>query len=726
MDERNYQGALDVIKAAVDLYPDSPDMAAAEEVSIMKVNWDRYWEVRNAKNRNFLENLYEVERSAIPFSGEPPLVFPDANEWITKKELRKKWRNVRVAGNKREEAILEALEKDAKFDYFETRFGDVVQELRADYRIPIVIDDSAADNNLDEEALITLDLENVSLRSGLRIMLKPFQCTYVVKDEVLYIMSEDFALDNLVINIYNVGDLVAPRGAVGGGLGGGGGGFGGGGRGGGGGGGFGGGGGGGLGGGGGVFCITDDLELGSKKTDEREPVALQVQPAQGQTVKAAWTEYFSKYHADPADVRETVRSLMKERKSGEVVAVIEGCMQNGQTQDWMYEGIMLAMQISGASTEEVERAVMTSVDFSDNPDDLMSAALFMTKHGMERRSLKLLRSIAESNPARHEPFAIAMRAARAIEDDEAIQWATLGILAQEWPENPEILRDAFLAAESIKLDLQRNGDVAALKTFESQLAEALYRDCIIKITWTGDADLDLYVEEPGGTICSRENTRSLCGGVMMGDNASRRDESGQVSEYYVVPRGFTGDYRMAIRRVWGEVPTGKVTVEVYRNYRSPDETSMKRQVKMDDTGAIVVFNLDKGRRTEKLNLAAIQTAAAQEFLADRGLMAQRLAGYSESSASRHARSANPDRQRQIARNQLNPRDAGFRPEIEVFPTGVGMSVQATTADRLYVIVSTPFQLFSDITEVSTFNFVTGDAGVTGGGAGGTGGGAGGG
>ncbi|MGI9519532.1 MAG: hypothetical protein ACR2NP_20945, partial [Pirellulaceae bacterium] len=167
-------------------------------------------------------------------------------------------------------------------------------------------------------------------------------------------------------------------------------------------------------------------------------------------------------------------------------------------------------------------------------------------------------------------------------------------------------------------------------------------------------------------------------------------------------------------------PTGKVSVEVYRNYRSPEETSMKRQVKMDETGAIVVFNLDQGRRTEKLNRAAIQTAAAQEFLADRGLMARRLAGYSDSSASRHARSANPDRQRDIARNQLDPRDPGFRPEITVFPVGTGMTVQATTADRLYVIVSTPFQLFSDITEVSTFNFVTGDTGVTGGGAGGTG------
>ena len=200
--ERNYDGASDVIVAAVseDL---SPETVVAEEFSILRTNWDKYWTLRNQKNRGFLDTLYEVEKSAIPFSGEPPLVFPDADDWLAKKELRKRWQNVRVASNEREERILLALDGDAKFDYFDTRFGDIVDELSADYGIPIQIDPSAFDNNLDEETVISLTLDNVSLRSGLRIILGQFECTYVVKDEVLFIMSEDAALENLVINIYN-------------------------------------------------------------------------------------------------------------------------------------------------------------------------------------------------------------------------------------------------------------------------------------------------------------------------------------------------------------------------------------------------------------------------------------------------------------------------------------------------------------------------------------------
>lgn len=364
---------------------------------------------------------------------------------------------------------------------------------------------------------------------------------------------------------------------------------------------------------------------------------------------------------------------------------------------------------------------MSAVDFSDNPDELMQAALFMTRNGMEKRALKLLKVVAENHPSRHEPYALAMRAAKRIDDADGIRWATLGILSQEWPDYPAELKNAFLTAEAIKVDLQRAGNTQELKQFEADLAKALHRDCIVKVTWSGDADLDLYVEEPGGTICSREQTRTVCGGIMLGDKASRPDESGQVSEYYVVPKGFSGDYRIAVRRVWGEVPTGKVTVEVFRNFRSAEETSMKRQVQMDDVGAIVVFQLDKGRRTEKLNPAAIEAASRTAFVVDRDEMTKHLASFRGSAASRYHVSNSPEGRQAIERQRNGLQgQVGFQPVISQFFVGTGMTAQATTADRLYVVVSTPFQLFSDITEVSTFSFIGG-----GGGAGGIGGGAGG-
>jgi hypothetical protein len=61
---------------------------------------------------------------------------------------------------------------------------------------------------------------------------------------------------------------------------------------------------------------------------------------------------------------------------------------------------------------------------------------------------------------------------------------------------------------------------------------------------------------------------------------------------------------------------------------------------------------------------------------------------------------------------------GFRPELTVLPEGANLSTIAIiSADRRYVRI-TPIPFFSQIGDVTTFNFVTGDTGNGGGGAGG--------
>ena len=100
----------------------------------------------------------------------------------------------------------------------------------------------------------------------------------------------------------------------------------------------------------------------------------------------------------------------------------------------------------------------------------------------------------------------------------------------------EVVTQAVHAAESVRVKLKKEGRDQELAQFNRDLDDSLYRDCIIKISWTGDADLDLYVEEPGGNVCSRINPRTTAGGVMMGDEySSGKDKSGEIAEYYVLP-----------------------------------------------------------------------------------------------------------------------------------------------------------------------------------------------
>jgi len=50
-----------------------------------------------------------------------------------------------------------------------------------------------------------------------------------------------------------------------------------------------------------------------------------------------------------------------------------------------------------------------------------------------------------------------------------------------------------------------------------ELPSAPPNDIAVRIEWTGPADLDLYVKEPGGTEISRHATQSPTGAIYSGD-----------------------------------------------------------------------------------------------------------------------------------------------------------------------------------------------------------------
>ena len=751
--EGNYDAAVDVADTFYELAPRDPVAIVAQERANFARNFFRMTELRRQKAAAFQDSFYEIERTTIPFPGDQLLVFPPKEEWDRKVARRAKYKNLRLTGSDKEEQILNALDDEANLDYEEEEWSAVEEELEEKYGINIVLTGSAEDDSLSDDTPITVKLTGIRLKNALRIMLADHNATFVVQDEVLKIISLDDAEDAqwFVTNVYNVGDLVAPRAPVPSGFGGGGGGgFGGGG------GGFGGGGQGGGGFGGGQFCVQESRVSLSKYTNDQAK-AKKPEIRKPKTVNlidgrpnAAWSVYFQENYADPVDVRQTARKLMKANQPQEVVSMIHGAIQNDQLHGWMYEALVLAMQVSGSPQSEVERALMSAVDLSTDDNDVLHAAQYMAVNGMERRAIKLLKGYSQSNPTRTEPLVVGLRAAQRIKDIEGIKWATIGVFGQEWPDHPEIVRQAQFASRAVKRSLQKSGQLEELEAYETQLQQAAERDCYIKVSWTGDADLDLYVEEPGGTVCSRLVPRTTGGGVALGDKFTpKAGLSGRVSEEYVLPKGFAGDYRLIIKRVWGQVTSGKVTVAIHNHFRSDSEASLTKQVDIDNEGAIVLFALDRGRRTEPLQEHAIQTVVKRQMMVNRNILAQQLSQqYSSSAASDYyggqysESGGSPQGGGQIGGGDggllangvggLNPGAVGFMPVIQNIQEGTFFNVNhATTADRLHVLVSVS-PMFNQLTSVSTFN-ILGDAenaqgiaqGLAGGGGGGGGLGAGG-
>jgi hypothetical protein len=261
----------------------------------------------------------------------------------------------------------------------------------------------------------------------------------------------------------------------------------------------------------------------------------------------------------------------------------------------------------------------------------------------------------------------------------------------------------------------------------------LKRDVVIRVSWTGKADLDLSVEEPSGAICSLSNPRTISGGILLNDgNANDAPSVDGFSESYACPQGYAGEYRILIERIWGEVAGGKVTVDILTDFGTPEQSYRREQIVLSEKDAIVKIAVKNGHRDTPLSDVFLEKTESQKLAAGRAVLAQQLGDQQFNAILSGIASANASANSGgigtggIGNNPfLNPfRGAvGYRPIITALPQGTVMSsIAVVSGDRRYVRV-TPFPQFFDIIQVDTFNFIegtgtTGAGGVGGGGAGG--------
>jgi tetratricopeptide (TPR) repeat protein len=429
----------------------------------------------------------------------------------------------------------------------------------------------------------------------------------------------------------------------------------------------------------------------------------------------AWTNYFARFSPTPESVREAVRRLMNDARFDQVIGLINASLRNHNAQPWMYEVLVLAMEADGRDPEELERAIMSAADFAQNPADMMHLGVYLTRLGLHDRAMQVYREVAKAEPLWAEPYIMGLKLAQQNRDAEGIQWATVGILSKAWQnDQKEIWQQALYAANDTLQKLRKGRDTRKqAKDFERALDKAVERDVLVRVRWTGGADIDLLVEEPSGTVCSLRNPRTSAGGVLMGDGFSdaARNPHGAYEEVYVCPQGFKGTYRVLVRRVWGKVTAGKVHVEVIKHYRGSRPEQLSKSIPLKDDEALVVFDLEEGQRTEPLKDHQLATAAQTQIALSRQILSRQLAAAEDPRAagrlavSRRANAASPNPGSLAFRG---PNAAGYQPVIITLPEGANLAATAVvSADRRYIRITT-VPLFSGIAEVNVFNTVTGE------------------
>ena len=103
---------------------------------------------------------------------------------------------------------------------------------------------------------------------------------------------------------------------------------------------------------------------------------------------------------------------MNQQKFDHVIAMIGAALRHRQCQPWMYEGLALAMEAAGRPKADIERAIMSAVDFVDNTTDLMYVGAYLSKMGLDDRALQVYRQAASLDPLRPEPYMLGLQAAR--------------------------------------------------------------------------------------------------------------------------------------------------------------------------------------------------------------------------------------------------------------------------------------------------------------------------
>jgi tetratricopeptide (TPR) repeat protein len=746
MDEgRYYEADTDVADQVREVNPNLPDAIAATwsaRFNRQVAGMERFRELRH---KNFADALYAVEEALIPFPDKDPIIYPSPEFWqeITRKRAR--YKSLDLGGdNESERRIYDALEQTANLELLDTTLEELAAYLSDNFNIPAIVDFRALeDDAIPPDTTLTSNLSGLRLKSALRIVLREHDLTFIVDDEVLQITTKTKAEERQITRVYQVGDLViapsTPGGfGMGGGMGGGG--MGGGGMGGMGGGGMGGMGGGGRGGGGmgggGMFDIEDELRLGvgpstikpvaPKKAEFPKHILRPIELKNVDKLGAnkAWNNYFANNKPRYGDVRETARSMMRKQKFSEVIVMIQASLRNGQAQPWMYQAMGLAMQATDAPKEELERALMSAVDFTNNVDEVMNIAKYMANVGLEERALKLFKAVAATDPTRPEPYMFGLAVAQRIKDVAGVEWACAGTLGQAWPANQKHIRDRALNVARATLFELSQSDKPRAEAFEVKLAESMQRDCIVRVTWTGEADIDLSIQEPAGDVCSLQCRRTSGGGVMMGDGVPTRNGS-TYTETYICAKGFVGVYKMLIRRAWGDVAGGKVTVEILTNYGSDDQRRIFKQIPLVEKDALVMFDLLEGRRDDPISQQQLETIARHQSSMQRFMLTQ----FGPRADSLSTASLADSRRRNLANVARARRKSGYMPIITTLPEGTNLQVTVAiiSADRRYVrFTNGPFPISTSIGDVFTFNTAGGGGGQQGGGGGGGQGGGGGG
>jgi hypothetical protein len=374
------------------------------------------------------------------------------------------------------------------------------------------------------------------------------------------------------------------------------------------------------------------LAGGSKPAPQSAPPAIRdlipITPGSGDLVKTTgkvdpYVFYRSYYRSDDKDrtdperLRRTLRDLNRIGKPRELHAALIGYLENHSklAEPWMYEALASAIELNQGSAGDVKKALYYAADLAQqthNPNHLVSAADQLLYRGYLERVGPLLDEAISLVPHCCDPMSMSILLAQKTSDPKRMASSVDDLLSLGWPGRDEYFRlESGNQVETLASSLEEGGRTQEAQELRSKLTASQARDVFVRLTWDGDADFDLLVEEPLGVTASYQNPRTVFGGAILKNGYGSHPE-----EVYVCPRGFAGDYTIRVSTIYTnpEKPVTRLTLETITHEGTLGEKKQSLDLNPDKPGKPVVVHLDSGRRKKVLpyvdSFAELMKAAA--------------------------------------------------------------------------------------------------------------------
>ncbi len=209
LDEQRYAEAQVIAKRTTELDPENPVVVQLNVMAKMVSRVAMNQQIQDQQEQGVWSTLEEVDRSAIPFAGEYQM--PEAKKWseISKSKFRQQHEG-QLHRSAKEQEIEQRLSTPVALKFERRPLAEVIEYLGKIAQVPTYLDPQGLQaEGVGSDTPISIDLsQDISLKSALKLILEPLRLTYVIKDEVLKVTSEDVKRGQLYTVMYPVGDLV--------------------------------------------------------------------------------------------------------------------------------------------------------------------------------------------------------------------------------------------------------------------------------------------------------------------------------------------------------------------------------------------------------------------------------------------------------------------------------------------------------------------------------------